>query len=302
MKNRQYIAMFAVLTIGMVIGALLTGQSDIDATDSILDSNPGTSATRPPGDENRIAALESELSKLRGRLVALESLQRTEGLFNAGLDSEFSSELDPELNPELNPALAQLETGQESRNGFVSRRNFRGNSGSQTPIVDGLVLAGMDVFTATEIARNQSQVELARMELRDQAIRDGYIGGEQYREEMRELRSSEVQLADEVGEETYDRYLFHTGQPNRIAVQSVLMGSAAEGIGIQGGDVVLSYEGERVYNTRDLRSAIAEGNRDEIVDVSVLRDGSTITLSIPRGPLGVRLEPVSVDPETETGP
>ena len=164
-------------------------------------------------------------------------------------------------------------------------------------ITEGLIAAGIDPVTAEDIARRQSADALARLELRDQAIRDGTIGSEAYRDALRELRASETNLQSEVGSDAWDRYLYLTGQSNRIAVRSVMLGSAAERAGIQAGDMITSYDDSPLYQYRDLRAATIDGERDETVNLTVVRDGQPMTISLPRGPLGVRLSSLSLNPD-----
>ena len=75
-----------------------------------------------------------------------------------------------------------------------------------------------------------------------------------------------------------------------------MTGSAAEQAGVVNGDLILSYDQHRLFNVRELVTATTEGNRYEWIDIIVERDGSVLTLSIPRGPLGVRLIPTRVNP------
>ena len=165
------------------------------------------------------------------------------------------------------------------------------------PVVDGLIAAGIDPLTADEIARAESQIQLRRLELRDAAMREGYIGSDRYREELRNLQDSKIDIKQEVGEDAYDKYLYHTGQPNRIRVESVILGSVAEDTGIQRGDIIMRYEGDRLFDWNDLQSATTGGERGELVNITVSRDGSEMTLTVPRGPLGIHLNAVRQDPD-----
>ena len=215
----------------------------------------------------KIIALEAELADLRSRVDQIES--------GRAVIEELAS-----INVE-EPAVL----------------DFAANATTQAPIMDGLIKAGVDSWTAEDIARKQSEASLRRLELRDDAIRDDYMGTARYREEFRKLAAAEVSIRDEVGEDYYDRFLYHTGQANRVAVESVMMGSAAENVGLQSGDVLVRYQDQKLYNWNDLRTATTQGDRNELVDITVLRSGTELTLSIPRGPLGVRLNPVRIDPD-----
>ena len=62
------------------------------------------------------------------------------------------------------------------------------------------------------------------------------------------------------------------------------------------GDIVLNYAQETMFDWNELKSATSEGELGEYVNVNVLRDGETVSLWVPRGPLGVRLGSARVEP------
>ena len=120
---------------------------------------------------------------------------------------------------------------------------------------------------------------------------------DRFREEITQWREEQVSVRDEIDEASYDKYLYYTGQANRVAVASVLLGSAAEQSRIQQGDMILRYEDVPLYSSTDLRSATIQGERDELVTLMVQRGDAQVTVSTQRGPLGVRLNPKSINPE-----
>jgi S1-C subfamily serine protease len=67
----------------------------------------------------------------------------------------------------------------------------------------------------------------------------------------------------------------------------VLASSPGERAGLKPGDEVVAYDGKRVFDLRDLNSLTFEGTAGESVTVSVRRDGQTVHLTMPRGPLGI---------------
>lgn len=160
-----------------------------------------------------------------------------------------------------------------------------------------LVTAGVNPETASTIMRRQSQVEMQRLELRDQASREGWIDSERFFEEMRSLNSDAGALREEIGEDAYDRFLYLTGQPNRVVISSVIDDSPAQQAGVRAGDVVLSYADDRILAWTDLRNATRDGNRGEDVLIRVLRNGQIVDLSMPRGPMGIRMDSELIDPD-----
>jgi S1-C subfamily serine protease len=138
---------------------------------------------------------------------------------------------------------------------------------------------------------------LARLELYDEASRNGWLRSDRYRDELRRINEQRVSIEDEIGIDAYDRYLYETGQPNRVAVESVLPGSAGEESGLLPGDVIQRYGDVKVLDFQDLRAATSAGERDELVSVIVVRGGEPVELLLPRGPIGIGLEATRAEPD-----
>jgi C-terminal processing protease CtpA/Prc len=76
-----------------------------------------------------------------------------------------------------------------------------------------------------------------------------------------------------------------------ILVRSVNSGSAAEKAGLKAGDVITSFNGERVRSLGDLRQKLAAQNDAKTAKIVVLRNKSELTLSVelpPRAPKVMR--------------
>jgi serine protease Do len=65
-----------------------------------------------------------------------------------------------------------------------------------------------------------------------------------------------------------------------ILVRSVSSGSAAEKAGMKAGDVITSFNGERVRSLGDLRQKLASQNEAKTAKIGVLRNKSEVTLSV----------------------
>ena len=65
-----------------------------------------------------------------------------------------------------------------------------------------------------------------------------------------------------------------------ILVRSVNSGSAAEKAGLKAGDVITSFNGERVRSLGDLRQRLAAQNEAKTAKIGVLRNKSEVTLSV----------------------
>jgi len=87
-----------------------------------------------------------------------------------------------------------------------------------------------------------------------------------------------------------------TRSPRWLAVTEVLPGSPAETAGVQRGDLLLRYDGERLLAPEALREATAGGVAGAWADLEVQRGAETVRLLVPRGPLGVAIDARSVAP------
>jgi len=162
--------------------------------------------------------------------------------------------------------------------------------------VERLVNGGIDEALAQTIVREQSETELKRLELHDKAVRENYYLTPRYQQELEDIDSESLSLRERIGDYQYDRYLFNSRINNRVKATSVMQGSAAEQAGIQNGDIILDYDGKKIFNWAELKNATTEGERDEYVTIDVLRNGELFSLTIPRGPLGIRLGAARIEP------
>lgn len=154
-------------------------------------------------------------------------------------------------------------------------------------------------FTRKEIEalrRREAGAQMQQIELDDQARREGWINSPRYYEESNNLTSGADSIRSELGDNAYDRYLFASGRPNRIAVGTVIATSPAEQAGFKAGDVITSYGGERVFSSQQLTNLRSSGDKDSSVVVEIIRDGEVMRISMPRGPMGVQTQPTLVDP------
>lgn len=137
---------------------------------------------------------------------------------------------------------------------------------------------------------------MAQLYLRDQAEREGWIRTPRYFEALQEIRSDLESIRNEMDDDAYARYLYAVGRPNQVTVRRVLSGSAAEIAGLQPGDILIGYEGSRIFAASEVRRATRDGNAGDTVTLEVLRDGQRIQTYVPRGPLGISMSSDSVLP------
>lgn len=159
-----------------------------------------------------------------------------------------------------------------------------------------LLAAGVDEQTAYELQSRTDQYQLARLELLDQAAREGWSNSDQLDERLEDLDEDRVDFREELGDVAYDRYLFESGISNRVRIESIINGSAADLAGLQRGDVMSSYADEQVFRVQELQNATQSGERGQYVQVIIERDGELLVTDIPRGPLGVTLDAFRLQP------
>ena len=163
--------------------------------------------------------------------------------------------------------------------------------------VERLTDAGLDESTARSLKSKVDDIAMQRLYLRDQAQREGWLGDSRYRDEVRRLGQAQAGLQNEFGSEVYDAYLYASGRPNRIEVQNVLDNSPAFEAGLRTGDQILSYNGQRTFQTNELRQATQQGRSGEMIPVQIIRNGQPMDIYVPRGPLGIQMTGRSVNPD-----
>jgi hypothetical protein len=215
----------------------------------------------------------------RAELEALRSDLEREAEERVALEYELAA---------LQAEVARLSgaPGRESQNGPRARKSAPGTAGRTGKGFDeaSLVTAGMEAEEARWLHERYDAYELARLFVIDRAQREG--AGARRRSELARL---ETELRDELGEERYDGLLYAQGKDNRVVVSDVLKRSPAEDADIRESDVVLSYDGVRVFSPMELRRATMGGVAGESVPVELQRGDAVIRLFVPRGPMGITL-------------
>ncbi len=159
-----------------------------------------------------------------------------------------------------------------------------------------LMAAGIPEAMVAEIRAHLDFWELERLNLQDRAKREGWMGSARYREKTRELLQAHESLRPELGDEYYDRLLYAIGRANRVQVRDVIQSSSAEQVGLQPGDRIIEYGGQRVFSTAELSNLTGQGSAGVAVLCRVERGGEQLDFYLPRGPIGVRMAPVRVPP------
>lgn len=155
--------------------------------------------------------------------------------------------------------------------------------------------SGMPERDVEDLRRLFEAVELERLYVQNQATRERWDRS-RLAEELAALGERTRSVRETYGDETYDWFLYAADRTNRVRVESVLGGSAADEAGLRAGDVILSYDGSRIFKPGSLVRGTLQGRLGDRVEVIVQRAGSTHTVNVPVGPLGIRLGRATVEP------
>ncbi len=199
----------------------------------------------------------------------------------------------------LEKTIADIELKLEDINQHKPQQNSSTHkfSSISKPLTKALLIdAGIDEQLAADIIRKKDEQEFQKLDLKDRAVRESFINTPRYIKELRKLNAQARSVREELGDDTYDRYLYASGKPNRVSVASVMQGSPADQAGFETGDMILSYADKNIFKWNEINKATTQGLRGEAVIVNVLRDGELLNISVPRGPLGVKLMPATGEP------
>jgi hypothetical protein len=285
-------ALFLVLAVvaGVLIGALGVSTWSGDAP--------------TPGDSAEISAKSSI------RRIRQDSSREPDSEHLADVVESLAQVLDDEINErrvlteqleQMNSEVLDLKRNLRVRveeafqeDGGAPRQEL-GDTIAQTT-EERLAAAGFTRQQLESIRTLEAEARMGQIELDDRARREGWINTPRYVQESQDLSTGATVIRNAVGDELYDRYLFASGFPNRIAVGSIIETSPAQKAGFQSGDVVVRYGGEKVYSTQQLVNLRSSGERGEPVTVEILRNGQSLQLTMPRGPMGISTGPMLVDP------
>jgi hypothetical protein len=235
---------------------------------------PSSSAGADPAAVARLAALEQALDAEIEQRAALE--QRV---------AELATQLEAlEGLPRM--AAARAAAGgaapdPEAARADVRRRVAERDAAGERRAVERLTAAGFAPDRAEWIVRREEQLRMQALQAQYDATREGRALA------PGEALGSERTLRVELGDADYERYLTATGRPTSVGVRDVLASSPAETSGLAPGDEIVSYDGKRVFDMRELNALTLEGRAGESVIVEVRREGRTLQLVMPRGPIGI---------------
>lgn len=266
--NRTAVAMGISLAAGFAAAAIVFNanrQTSETLPDSGAAVDPGAYFDQSAATEDRIRALEEAVAQERNaRLLLEEELQALYG----EIDELGGSD------PAAGQAAADaeiIEPPREFRNRRTSDPDAR---------LARLVDSGFSPDRAEWIVRRESELQMQQLE----AIFEARQSGEP---PDRSLMDTMGTLRQELGDTQYEQYLEAFGEPTSVEVRSVLASSPGQRAGLQPGDEIVAYGGERVFNYSDLNTATMGREMGESVVIDIVRGGVPMQVVVDSGPIGI---------------
>jgi hypothetical protein len=270
----------AGLAAGIALGALAIWLAP-DPNGGRASSPPGAAAGPQVDVEGdvEVSLLRAEVEELRSKLEALE---RGGAWDEAGVPDESAEE-------EAARAAAGLPTADELR--ALCKAPAK-------PWFDEEELLAFGI-SEREVERIRLRWEQYVMDkLRASAALEGKGHKERQRNRMA-LAALAQDVREDLGDGSYDAMLYASGANNRVVIADILSTSPAAEAGLQKGDEVLRYDGQRIFNPLVLQKLVKGAPQGEIVRIEILRDGIPMIYYVPLGPLGIQLAPKNKPPNLD---
>jgi len=240
-------------------------QADVDPASATQSFN----AAAPV--EDRIRALELAVNDERyARQVLQEEVWfLSEELFQLSAGDGPDGDLVSDVPPPADDSRTSRREDYRRRNSIEGR-------------IEKLVEAGFLPSQASMIVRREAELQMDSIEARYEAERSGDLSAY-----YRGRSSSTEALRAELGDADYERYLAANGRSTSVTISSVIDSSPAQSAGLQPGDEIVRYDGERVFSMTDLTQQTMDGVAGQNIVVDITRDGISMQIVMPRGPVGI---------------
>jgi len=279
----------AYIAVGLALGVLLTVATrpsvEVNDKPANVPAVRDLTYTAPTVTPEDVSAVMQRMSLLEERVVALSDE------LAAFRDEAAQQQNEPVTTARALPSLPDLPLPGGGRSAVVFQGGVPGQAAGpslQQRLIDG----GFTPARAEWIKQRSDALALGQMQARYEAERTG-----QPMPPGDPIFGTDVKLHAELGDAEFEQYLTALGRPTTVNVFGVMAGSPAEQAGIQAGDQLVSYAGSRVFDITEVNPLTMAGTPGESVVVEVQRDGQTLPLLVPRGPLGISGGSLSVNGE-----
>jgi hypothetical protein len=238
-------------------------------------------------------SVQHEQGALSDRIVALETALAAEVRQRAALQSDLASlaerfaALSGAAGPSASASTEPQTFGESdaaegpSPDAVAQRFSNRRERASPEYRLNQLVEAGFAPDQAQWIIDREAQSRMAMLNAQYEARRQG-----QPFNPLEGQLESQTEMRQQLGDAMYAQYLEATGRPTSVAVREVLDSSPGQAAGLQSGDEIVAYAGQRVFNLIELNELTLGGQPGETVAVDILRNGQQMQIYVPRGPIG----------------
>ena len=172
---------------------------------------------------------------------------------------------------------------EEVRSSIEMRRNRDNRSAIGQR--DSLIAAGLAPNRADWILQRESELRYESMQARFEARNSGTP--QDFFSDT--ALNPESMLRAEIGDADYEMYLEANNRPTTVSISGVMASSPGERAGLQAGDQIVNYNGQRVFSTWELVQQTMGGGDEGTVIIDLLRDGAPMQIVLPRGPIGVEV-------------
>lgn len=271
----------AALLVGVAIGLVLrgalpdtdeAGRTRAERGGAVIESSAAAGDTELGEvlDRERAAriALEARVTRLAERVRALQEAANTDARTNAS-SVDASGPSDPSEASGL-AARDRTTSGVDAAATATEARTAR------------LVRAGFDPAEAESIVAREAALQLEVLEARYAMAQRGE------EPDLALFRRDQTILREELGDDAYERYRQATGRTTSARVLEVMDGSAAARAGLQSGDEIVGYDGQRIFEMAELARASFGAEAGREVSLTVRRGEEELRVFVPAGPLGIR--------------
>ncbi len=273
---RSIAAVAVSLIAGFAVAVWLLGEGSSGDVRSVPDPEAGQFDSSSPAEE-RLRRLERAIAEEREARVALEEQLR------ALLDEVERIDVDGprvlserQAQAEEMKRQARQDAQQRPRDISTMMRNM------QERRLKSLIDGGFPDDEARRILQLESAVQYQALQAAHEAQRAG-----ESLDQQSLIDRPQALLRQQLGDSDYERYLEAQGQATAVRVTQVLDSSPGSRAGLQPGDEIVSYNGERVFTVSDLRSLTLQGTAGEDVVIEIERAGVRMQLNVQRGPVGI---------------
>lgn len=269
--NRSVVAVLVgVLATGAAVAIVIAARSPEPRVSVVQAVDPADYFDQDAATEDRIRALEAVVAEERNARLLVERELRA-----------LREELDAIAGDEARPGDERIAGLPDGPARFVQMRAQRA-AGDAERRLDRLVEAGISPDRAEWLLRRESELQMEQMQMMFEARQSGEPV------DRNDIRlDPESALRAEIGDAEYEHYLEANGRSTSVAVGTVLESSPGQRAGLQPGDEIVAYGGDRVFSYLDLNRATMNTQAGQSVVVDIVRDGVPMQVVVEAGPIGI---------------